>query len=185
MKRPPFGNRCDTMRYSAVTIIGFCAISLAGWPFGGRACSQNEKDKPPAAVAAKPDDVKSMDAILAAVYDTISGPAGGRDWDRLRSLFHADARLIPCVRATQDGDKQAIRARVLTVEECILGQRTPRSINPGRLSAEKMTIAPPDCNSPHSIQPTRRKSETRPVWTHSVTKMLPSLSKHASCGWRQ
>ncbi len=32
-------------------------------------------------------------------------------------------------------------------------------------------------------QLTRRKSETRPVWTHSVTKMLPSLSKHASCGW--
>ena len=24
----------------------------------------------------------------------------------------------------------------------------------------------------------------RPVWTHSATKMLPSASKQASCGWR-
>ncbi|MGB8730645.1 MAG: hypothetical protein WCC99_05310, partial [Candidatus Sulfotelmatobacter sp.] len=28
--------------------------------------------------AAKPEDVKSMGAILAAIYDVISGPAGGR-----------------------------------------------------------------------------------------------------------
>ena len=36
-----------------------------------------------AAVEANPADVKSMDAILAALYDVISGPAGKkRDWDR-------------------------------------------------------------------------------------------------------
>ncbi len=94
-----------------VTILLTAAFS------GAAARSQDEKDKPPAAVAAKPDDVKSMDAILAAIYDTISGPAGGRDWDRLRSLFHADARLIPCVRTTQD--KSETRARVMSVEEFI------------------------------------------------------------------
>jgi hypothetical protein len=45
---------------------------------------------------AKPEDVKSIDAIIAAVYDVISGPAGEkRDWDRFRSLFVADAKLIP------------------------------------------------------------------------------------------
>jgi hypothetical protein len=44
----------------------------------------------------KPADVGSPDAILAAVYDVISGPAGQlRDWDRMRSLFLPDARLIP------------------------------------------------------------------------------------------
>jgi hypothetical protein len=43
--------------------------------------------------AAKPADVKSMDAILAAIYDVISGPAGGREWNRFRSLFLPQARF--------------------------------------------------------------------------------------------
>ena len=46
--------------------------------------------------AAKPADVSSPEAILAAVYSVISGPqAQPRDWDRMRSLFIPDARLIP------------------------------------------------------------------------------------------
>lgn len=45
---------------------------------------------------ANPADVSSIDAIIAAVYDVISGPAGKkRDWDRMRSLFMPGARLIP------------------------------------------------------------------------------------------
>ncbi len=41
-------------------------------------------------------DVESLDAIIAATYDMISGPAGKkRDWDRERSLFISGARLIP------------------------------------------------------------------------------------------
>jgi hypothetical protein len=43
-----------------------------------------------------PADVVSIDAIIAATYDVISGPAGKkRDWDRERSLFISGARLIP------------------------------------------------------------------------------------------
>lgn len=34
----------------------------------------------------KPDDVRSVDAIMHAIYDVISGPVGTRDWNRLRSL---------------------------------------------------------------------------------------------------
>ena len=45
--------------------------------------------------AAAPADVNSMDAILRALYDVISGPAGPRDWQRFRSLFVPGARLIP------------------------------------------------------------------------------------------
>lgn len=46
--------------------------------------------------SANPADVSSVDAIMKAVYDAISGDAGQkRDWDRFRSLFHKDARLIP------------------------------------------------------------------------------------------
>ncbi len=45
---------------------------------------------------ANPADVSSVDAIMKAVYDVISGDAGQkRDWDRFRTLFHKDARMIP------------------------------------------------------------------------------------------
>ncbi len=43
-------------------------------------------------------DVQSMDAIIAALYDVISGPIGQqRDWDRMKNLFVPGARLIPTV----------------------------------------------------------------------------------------
>ncbi len=41
-----------------------------------------------------PKDVQSLDAMVAAVYDVISGPPGARDWNRFNSLFTKDARLI-------------------------------------------------------------------------------------------
>lgn len=41
----------------------------------------------------KPEDVKSIDAIMHAAYDSISGPAGKRDWTRFRSLFLPQARF--------------------------------------------------------------------------------------------
>lgn len=51
---------------------------------------------PTAVVAADPADTASPQAIVAALYDVISGDAGvPRDWDRFRSLFHPAARLIP------------------------------------------------------------------------------------------
>ena len=50
---------------------------------------------------AKPEDVKSPEAIVNAVYSVISGGKGqARDWDRMRSLFVPDARLIPAVAAS-------------------------------------------------------------------------------------
>lgn len=46
--------------------------------------------------AANPADVASIESILAALYDVISGPAGQpRDWNRLRSLFLPGGRLMP------------------------------------------------------------------------------------------
>src|SRR5947209_9545193 len=49
-----------------------------------------------AASVAHPADVGSIDAIINAAYDVISGPAGKkRDWNRERSLFISGARLIP------------------------------------------------------------------------------------------
>jgi len=51
---------------------------------------------------ANPRDVQSLDAIVAAIYDVISGPPGARDWNRFNSLFAKDARLI-AVRMPKDG----------------------------------------------------------------------------------
>src|SRR6266571_8310630 len=43
-----------------------------------------------------PRDVESIDAIIAAAYDVISGPGDKkRDWNRERSLFFPGARVIP------------------------------------------------------------------------------------------
>lgn len=48
------------------------------------------------------EDVESVDAVIKAVYETISGPAGPRDWDRERHLFAPGARLMP-TRPRDDG----------------------------------------------------------------------------------
>ena len=56
----------------------FLAIAfLVALPGAGLA---QQEAAPAAAPAADPADVESIDAILAALYDVISGPAGGRDW---------------------------------------------------------------------------------------------------------
>jgi hypothetical protein len=44
---------------------------------------------------ARAEDVRSIEAIIAAVYDVISGPAGPRDWNRFKSLLLPECRLMP------------------------------------------------------------------------------------------
>jgi hypothetical protein len=66
---------------------------------------------------ANPADVSSLDAIMKAVYDVISGDAGkARDWDRFRSLFYTDARLIPTGKNPQTG---VVGARPMSPEDYI------------------------------------------------------------------
>jgi hypothetical protein len=48
---------------------------------------------------ARPADTDSIESTVKAVYATISGPSGPRDWARFRSLFADGGRLI-AVRAT-------------------------------------------------------------------------------------
>ncbi len=56
---------------------------------------------------AKGEDVSSPEAIVAAYYASTSGDANkARDWERFRSLFHPQARLIPA-RPTGDGGSGA------------------------------------------------------------------------------
>ena len=54
-------------------------------------------------------DVKSVDAVIASLYDVISGdPNTPRDWDRFRNLFKPETRLIPTRKA--DGGDFTLRA---------------------------------------------------------------------------
>ena len=49
-----------------------------------------------ASIVARTSDVSTVDSIIAALYQTISGPVGQpRQWDRFSTLFHPEARLIP------------------------------------------------------------------------------------------
>jgi len=57
---------------------------------------------------ARQSDVATLDAILHAFYETVSGPCGQpRDWDRFRSLLLPGARLMPIVSIP--GEKAGIR----------------------------------------------------------------------------
>ena len=61
-------------------------------------------------------DVATIDGILHALYEVLSGPAGQpRDWERYRSLFMEGARLIVVVAVA--GEKP--RAHQLTIEDYI------------------------------------------------------------------
>ena len=67
---------------------------------------------------ADPADVESLDGLIHALYDVISGDAGvARDWDRMRSLFIPGARLIPSGTNPQG----QFGHRVMTLEEWISG----------------------------------------------------------------
>ncbi len=67
--------------------------------------------------AANAADVATLDGIMKAVYDAISGDAGkARDWDRFRSLFHKDARLIP---TGKNPNTNVVGANALTPEDYI------------------------------------------------------------------
>jgi hypothetical protein len=63
-------------------------------------------------------DSDSVDSIIRALYDSISGPAGKEpDWERMQSLFFPGALLFRTSVAA-DG---ALPATVMNVEEYIAG----------------------------------------------------------------
>lgn len=95
-----------------------CLIALSA-PF---ASAQDQEKKPiegqatTAPPVAIPADVASRDAIMAATYDVISGPAGKkRDWNRFLSLFAPGARLA-AVDKNHDGQ---LVVHVFTPEEYV------------------------------------------------------------------
>jgi len=63
------------------------------------------------------NDTHSIEAIVCAVYETISGPAGAsRDWNRFRSLLLPGARLVRTFLAA-DGKPRALAMDARAYEE--------------------------------------------------------------------
>lgn len=64
-------------------------------------------------------DHASIDAIINAAYDGISGAAGQpRDWERERSLFYPGARLIPTAKEPGTSGRD-LEPQMLGVEDYI------------------------------------------------------------------
>jgi hypothetical protein len=65
---------------------------------------------------AKDADVATIDGLMAALYDVISGPAGrARDFNRMRSLFIPGGRMMPVGGKTKD----QVGIRLLTVNDYV------------------------------------------------------------------
>jgi hypothetical protein len=96
--------------------IGLAAALVFALPF---ASAQQPNPAPavaPAAVQANPADVATIDGIIGALYDVISGPAGKvRDWNRMRSLFAPEGGL----RAVGQRPDGTVVSRYMTVEDYI------------------------------------------------------------------
>src|ERR1700760_72723 len=96
--------------------IGWSALILA---VAAKPVAAQTSPAPAEAVSAAPADVSSPEAIIQAVYSTISGPKGAvRDWQRFRSLMVPGAVLAPTGVPKGGG---APRTRVLSIEDYIAG----------------------------------------------------------------
>src|ERR1700757_3724554 len=63
---------------------------------------------------ADPNDVDTIDSIISAAYNGISGAAGeNRDWDRERSLYYPGARLIPTAKP---GANDGLAPQILDID---------------------------------------------------------------------
>ena len=103
------------MKRSAPAVLLFAlALGACASP---AALAQDAKPVPAAVMPpALPADAGSADAIVAALYDVISGPAGKpRDWNRMRSLFAPQGKLV-AVGTRPDGKTPAV---IMTVDDYI------------------------------------------------------------------
>ncbi|MGE0145693.1 MAG: DUF2785 domain-containing protein [Planctomycetota bacterium] len=81
---------------------------------GGTTSAQAEPAATAIATAAAAD-VASIDAIVRALYASISGAAGeARDWQRVRSLFHRHHRMLPIVRG-----RSGLQAVALSIDDYV------------------------------------------------------------------
>ena len=95
MKKKPLGILARCALAAAFVVASSCAEAERAGDDAAPQPAAQVAEAPPAPEA-DPADVASADALVSAVYEVISGPAGAeRDWDRFRSLFAPGARLMP------------------------------------------------------------------------------------------
>ena len=91
---------------------GAAAAAAASPPAAGASSGAKAADANPAVAP----ELTTLNGILSALYGTISGAAGApRDWERLRSLFTHEGRMV-VHGMNKDGD---MVTRVLTVSDYI------------------------------------------------------------------
>ncbi|MFG0286314.1 MAG: hypothetical protein ACF8R7_18020 [Phycisphaerales bacterium JB039] len=95
-------------------------LALAGANLGTPATPGAQPAGPQPAQEVRTADVTTIDGVMTALYESISGPAGQpRDWDRLRSLCRPDTRFV-AARTLEDG-RTAIFA--LSVDDFVMHNR--------------------------------------------------------------
>src|SRR4029453_11507987 len=76
---------------SFLVVLGFAATAVA------------QQDVPVKTVPPRAEDVATIDGMVKAYYEVVSGPAGQpRDWARDRTLYIKDLRFVP-VDVAKDG----------------------------------------------------------------------------------
>jgi hypothetical protein len=102
-----------------VTLAGMAQSSVQtdqnGKPQTALPSGATATDLAPLVPTPRAEDVNSKEGLLRAIYEVISGPAGERDWNRLRSLFLPQARLT---RAGKNPDG-TVAVNLMGVEDFI------------------------------------------------------------------
>lgn len=75
------------IRMGMVILALFCAAMAA-------AQNAPAEQQPQPATSVHPQDTKTIESTIAALYNVISGPAGARDWERFHRLFIDEGHLI-------------------------------------------------------------------------------------------
>jgi len=97
-----------------VSSLAFCLLGISGIAQEPKSAAPRHVDVP--AIAPRPDDVATIDGIMKAYYDVISGPAGQpRQWSRDRTLYIPDIRFV----AMSEDKTGQPRARVVSHQEFV------------------------------------------------------------------
>lgn len=92
-------------------------LTLFVWMADQPASPSSQRHGAVETIAARADDVSSIDGIVKAYYDVISGPAGQpRQWARDRTLYRPDVRFV--AMSVRNGKTIA---RIMTHQEYVDG----------------------------------------------------------------
>jgi hypothetical protein len=73
----------------------FTFLVTAVYPCGAQSAAQSKSHVNVPTIAPRPEDVSSIDGMMKAFYEVISGPAGqARQWSRDRTLYISDIRFV-------------------------------------------------------------------------------------------